>query len=214
MLKKGLFISFEGIDCCGKSTQVKLLNENLTKEGYNVVLTREPGGTEIAEKIREIILDPQNIKMSSKTELLLYAASRSQHVDEKIRPEINRGSIVISDRFFDATLAYQGFGRGLDVGSIKLLNDYACGNSVPDLTFFVDISIEETKKRTVLSGKELDRIEKEGDDFFKKTREGYLFLANEFKERIITINGERAVHEIQADILRITKEKILMLEKQ
>ncbi|HOQ80857.1 MAG TPA: dTMP kinase, partial [Candidatus Cloacimonadota bacterium] len=163
---KGFFITFEGIEGCGKSTQAKLLFDYLVENGYNVTLTREPGGTDISEKIRELLLDCQNSKMNKETEILLYMASRSQHTGELIIPALESGSIVLCDRYFDSTLAYQGYARGIEISTIKTINSYASFGLIPDLTFFLDITIDESFRR--IKDKKPDRLEYEPRSFHDK----------------------------------------------
>jgi len=168
-----IFITFEGIDGCGKSIQIELLKKNLDEHGYQVVLTREPGGTVISEKIRELILSVENTGMSTKCELLLYLAARAQHVDQKIIPELLKNKIVLSDRFEEATYAYQGFGRGVSLDILMSINMYVTSRVTPDLTFILDIPIEESELRWKKSGKVRDRLEMNNKNFFKRVRKGY-----------------------------------------
>lgn len=203
-----MFITFEGLDFCGKSTQVNLLIEYLEKEGNKIVLLREPGGTVISEKIREILLDKKNLEMCTETELLLFYASRSQLINEKILPELKRGNIVISDRFFDSSTAYQGYGRGLSVSFINELNKFVVGKSIPDITFFLDISIDEIEKRKLLFNKEsFDRIESSVIDFWHKVREGYLAIAKN-ENRFCIIDASQTIEDIHKEIL----SKIITLQ--
>jgi dTMP kinase len=204
----GLFVTFEGIDGCGKSTQIKLLYQNLIEHNYPVILTREPGGTPISEKIRNLILGRENSEMSDKCELLLYLAARAQHVDEKIRPETLKGKIVLSDRFEEATFAYQGYGRDIGLDVIRPLNDYATGGITPDLTFILDISPEVSKKRFLASGKIRDRLELNDTDFFGRIRLGYKKRIFTNPLRIIEINGELPIEEIGRRILSEVVNKI------
>ncbi len=198
-----MFITFEGLDFCGKSTQVNLLIEYFTKLGKEIILLREPGGTKISEKIREILLDKKNLEMSSKTELLLFYASRAQLVKEKILPELNKGKIVISDRFFDSSTAYQGYGRGLSVDFINILNSFVVDAAVPDLTFYLDVSIEEIEKRKLLFNKDkLDRIESSEKDFWVKIRKGYEEIAKKEK-RFYVIDGSQSIEKIHDKIISI-----------
>lgn len=209
----GLFVTFEGIDGCGKSTQIRLLHKNLIEHNYPVVLTREPGGTPISEKIRNLILGRENSEMSDKCELLLYLAARAQHVDEKIRPETLKGKIVLSDRFEEATFAYQGYGRDIGLDVIQPLNHYATGGLTPDLTFILDISPEVSMKRFLASGKIRDRIELNSTDFFERIRSGYKKRVFSNALQIIEINGELPVEVIEkkifSEVLRKIKSKHL-----
>lgn len=213
----GLFITFEGIDGCGKSTQIKTLFNSLLDSGYPVILTREPGGTPISEKIRSIILDIDNEGMSNRCELLLYLADRAEHVDKKIVPEMKKGKIVLSDRFEEATFAYQGFGKEVGLDIIMPLNNYATSGIIPDITFIFDITLEESEKRFIESGKSRDRIESGDKLFFKKIRRGYQDRAYMNPDRIILLNGELP-RDVIADmvlkkVLQIIKDKNIIVEE-
>lgn len=200
-MKKGLFITIEGMDGSGKTTQIDMIKEYVSEKGYNVTLAREPGGTKISEKIRDIILDSDNAGMSETTEMLLYASARAQLVAELIRPAVEDGGVVICDRFIDSSYAYQGFGRGIDLDTITDVNRAAVDGVMPDITFFIDISPEVALKRRMAST-QADRIEKEHMKFHMKVYEGYRKLAVLYPERIKTIDGNRAVEEISEDICR------------
>jgi dTMP kinase len=196
-----MFITFEGIDFCGKSTQIELLKSYLLKNNKNVEVIREPGGTEISEKIRTMLLDKENSKMLMETEFLLFSASRSQLVREKIRPYLDEGIYVISDRFHDSSTAYQGYGRGISIEVILSIHKLAIGNTIPDVTFFLDIPVEvaEQRRQKKLS-EHLDRIEISDMDFFSRVRNGYLELAkNDNRFRIL--NGTDSVENIQGKII-------------
>ena len=202
-MQKGKFITFEGIDGCGKTTQVKLLKQFLESKGITVVITREPGGTRVAEKIRKILLDRNNIELCSRAELLLYLASRAQHTDEIIVPALNDGKWVISDRFTDSSVAYQGSARKLGEENVKIMSLFATDGLIPDLTFFLDISPLEASRRMQKQGKALDRLEAEARDFVQKVREGYLWIAEKEPERFIVLNGEKSPDDVWADILSV-----------
>ena len=193
MNNKPLFITFEGIEACGKSTQAKMLNDYLIAKGQKVLLTREPGGPNISEKIRSILLDPENKEMTAETELLLYLASRNQHTAEWILPALNEGNIVICDRYFDSTFAYQGVARKIDLDIIKQINNFATFGLVPDITFVLDISVEMSILRQ--KGKKLDRMESESIDFHEAVRRAYLEIAKE-NNRYVIIDGSKNVDEI------------------
>jgi len=195
---KGIFISFEGIDGCGKSTQVKLLLDRLSSEGYETKLVREPGGTDISEKIRKILLNKNNNKMSSRAEALLMTASRAQLTKEEIIPALNDGVCVIADRFKDSTLAYQGGGRGLDHDLLVGLNDFATYDINPDLTIFLDIKAKNAFSRS--KSQNADRIESVGVEFQEKVREEYLKIANRFDDRFLIINGQDSISLIHSTI--------------
>lgn len=197
----GIFITFEGIDGCGKSTQIELLKKNLDEHGYSVVLTREPGGTEISEKIRELILSVDNKEMSTKCELLLYLAARAQHVDQKIIPELLKDKIVLSDRFEEATYAYQGFGRGVSLDILMSINMYVTSRVTPDLTFILDISIEESESRWKKSGKVRDRLEMNNQNFFRRVRKGYQDRALMNPNRIVLLDGSLSVDVLEKQII-------------
>lgn len=196
-----MFISFEGIDFCGKSTQVELLQEYLIKKGKKVQIIREPGGTEISEKIRDILLDKKNNEMVIETEIFLFSASRAQLVRQKIQPYLKDGFYVISDRFHDSSTAYQGFGRGLPVEAILNIHKIAIDNTIPDITFFIDIPTSVAIERKKLkSHSELDRMEVNDNLFFERVRSGYLELAkNESRFRVI--DGTLSIEKIHQQIL-------------
>lgn len=195
-----MFISFEGIDCCGKTTQVARLIERLQSLGHRVLLLREPGGTTISEKIREILLDKRNLKMTQISELLLFSASRSQLVNEVIKPALQQRSIVICDRYVDSTTAYQGYGRGLPLGAVKTINRVATMDVMPALTFFIDITVKEMHERRQASRQEADRMEMGSEEFFHRVREGYHAIAQEEPGRFAVINGQRTVDAVHEEI--------------
>ena len=196
-----MFITFEGLDFCGKSTQVQLLENYLLEKGEQVNIIREPGGTVISEKIRNILLDKKNTEMLIETELILFAASRAQLVGEVILPALAKNIFVMSDRFHDSSIAYQAFGRGIKLEFVDELQNFVIGKAIPDLTFFIDISIDEMLKRKGnFKQVELDRIERSKIDFYEKVREGYLFLS-ERENRFRTINGQLSIEEIHKTIV-------------
>jgi dTMP kinase len=198
-MKRGFFITVEGTDGSGKSTQISLMEEYLRSKGHEVVLTREPGGTKINEKIRSVILDPDNEEMGKIAEMLLYASARAQLVYEVIKPALQEGKLVICDRFVDSSYVYQGFGRGLDLKVITEVNRVALDGVVPDLTLFFDISPEIALKRRV-EATGADRIEKEKMEFHLKVYKGYQKLAILYPERIKSIDGNRNIEEIFKDV--------------
>ncbi|GAB4537213.1 MAG: dTMP kinase [Thermodesulfovibrionia bacterium] len=198
------FISFEGIEGTGKTTQVRLLADYLKAKGYDVITTEEPGGTPIGRKIRELLLHPQN-SMDPLTELLLYYSSRAQHIREVIYPSLVLNRIVITDRFTDSTIAYQGYGRGIDLKTIKRLNEIVTPNIKPFLTFLLDIEVEEGLRRNREMGKD-DRFEIETIEFHKLVRKGYLKLAGEEPNRIRLIDASRGIDEVHKEIVRIFEE--------
>lgn len=204
----GTLITFEGIDFSGKTVQANLLKERLTSEGLPVLLFREPGGTEISEKVREVLLDTNHNKMVSATEVLLYAAARAQLVAEKVIPHLKNGGIVICDRYYDSTTAYQGYARRIDLDFIRSLNKFVSQNVEPDLTFLLDLQPEKALKRTTLSGSSLDRLEQEDLKFHQKVREGYLNIARLEPHRFIIVNGDRPINVIQEEIFKHTKSRL------
>lgn len=197
---KGLFITIEGTDGAGKSTQIELLTEYLSKKGRDVLVTREPGGTPIGEKIREIILDTENSEMSDITEAILYAASRAQHVNEKIKPALLEGKIVICDRFVDSSIAYQSSARGISRELIEDINKYAVCGITPDITLYFDITPEEGIKRKK-NMHELDRIEKEKEDFHKRVYEGYKNLLKLYPERIKRVDASKSISDVHKQVI-------------
>lgn len=214
----GQFITFEGVEGCGKTTQIRLLADALESSGKSITLTREPGGCPISDKIRAILLDASNSEMTPSAELLLYAAARAQHINEVISPALKRGRIVLCDRFTDATLAYQGFGRGLDLDLITNLNETATGGCRPDLTILMDCPVEIGLERAVArieAGSAADRnhlreerFERESLDFHQRVRNGYLKLAADAPERFIVIDGSGTVAEISNRILQAVFSRI------
>ncbi|MCF7885390.1 MAG: dTMP kinase [Candidatus Marinimicrobia bacterium] len=205
-MRQGLFITFEGIDGCGKTTQIDILTKRLQKKNLKYTLVREPGGTKIGEKIRKILLDNDNINMEHKTELLLYSASRYQLCKQKLLPELDAGKIVICDRFYDSTTAYQGYGRGLDIDFINSLNKFATDELVPDLTFFLDISLNEREKR--IGNNKLDRLESEQNNFHQKVREGFLKINKKNRNRFVKLNGKDGIEIISKKIWNNIERKI------
>ena len=201
----GFFITFEGVEGCGKTTQIKQLSDCLTKAGYHVLLTREPGGCPISDKIRSILLDAENYGMQSLTELLLYSAARAQHVAEVIRPALESGAVVLCDRFTDATVAYQHNGRGIERDTINILNTLACQSLRPDLTVLIDcdaaIGLSRAKSRIeAANGPREERFELEKLSFHQRVRDGYLQLAAVEPGRFLTINASGTIGEISESI--------------
>lgn len=200
-----MFITFEGVDFCGKSTQVELLKDYLLAQNKNVHLIREPGGTEISEKIREILLDKKNNAMVMETEIFLFSASRAQLVREVIRPFLQKGYYVISDRFHDSSTAYQGFGRGLSVDAILNIHNLAIGKTIPDITFFIDVPNEVAfARKKNISHSDLDRIEVSDNTFYERVREGYLYLSKKEK-RFRVIDGTKNIKQINEQIINEIK---------
>lgn len=202
---KGLFVTFEGIDGCGKTTQIEKLSSELESSGIPYVLIREPGGTEIGEKIRTILLDKANSRMHARTEILLYEAARAQIVEERILPEIKEGKVVICDRFFDSTMAYQGFARGLGQETVEMLNGFSTAGLSPDVTFLLDLDEQTAYERRHGRSDEEDRLEAEGLAFMRKVREGYLAISRN-NERIHVIDAASSPDEIFQRVKQVVWE--------
>ena len=202
---RGKFITFEGIDGCGKTTQAAMLLELLEKQELSISFVREPGGDPISESIRKLLLHSEEI-MSDRAEALLMIASRAQLTDKVILPYLMDGRWVVADRYADSTLAYQGGGRGLSSTALEEINYFGTYTLKPDLTFFIDISVEEANKRVSVSR---DRIEKEGEEFQQRVRDFYTNLHTEEPERVILINGENSVDAIHSEIWSIVNEKLM-----
>lgn len=198
-MNKGFFISFEGPDGAGKSTQIEYLKEYLDQRGLESVFTREPGGTRISEQIRDMLLDKENSDMSARTEALLYAASRAQLVEKVIDPALKQGKIVVSDRFIDSSIAYQGFGRDLGIKVFEV-NKFAVNELEPDLTFLMMISPDDVRDR--LDQNNLDRLESEDMEFKKKVLEGFESVAEEFRFRVRVIDATLSKEEIRDKIIK------------
>lgn len=192
------FITFEGPDGSGKTTQARLLAEYLKSCGKDVLLTREPGGTAISEQIREVILSTRNQSIGDETEALLYSAARAQIVAELIRPALAADKIVVCDRYADSTMAYQGFGLGLDLDALRAITRFATGGLVPDLTFYVDVPVEVGLTRRHRG--ETNRLDHKDQEYHARVREGFLKMANEQPQRWMVIDGTRSVDEVQREI--------------
>lgn len=204
-----MFITFEGPDGSGKSTIIKKVYEKLINDGFDIVLTREPGGTPIAEKIRDIILDNSNVALDARTEALLYAASRRQHLVEKIRPALKEGKIVLCDRFLDSSLAYQGGGRNLGVQNVLNINLFATENTYPDLTLFFDVDPELGLKRVSQDKKRVaDRLDNENENFHEKVYSTFKEIVNTNSQRIITIDASKSIEEVTECAYKTIKEKL------
>ena len=203
-MDKGIFITVEGPEGAGKTTIIGMLEERLQKAGYTVLRTREPGGISIAEQIREVLLKKENTEMDERTEALLYAAARRQHLVEKVYPALQKGDIVLCDRFVDSSLAYQGYARGLGIENVFKINQFAIGDRMPDLTLYYDIKPEDGLKRIhTNANREINRLDMEALSFHEKVREGYLQLLDLFPERIQKIDASRSVEEVLADSLEL-----------
>ncbi|MCX7737035.1 MAG: dTMP kinase [Candidatus Kapabacteria bacterium] len=199
-----MFITFEGIDGCGKSTHTKLLSDFLNQKGYKTLILREPGGTDFSEKIREILLT-SDFNLNPEIELLLFEAARSHLTQNVIQKELESGTAVISDRYFDSTTAYQGYGRGINIDLIKICNYLATKGIKPDITFYLDLEIEEALSRS--KDRILDNIEKSGNNFFEKVVEGYKKIADEEPERVIIINANGTIEETYNQIIAHINKK-------
>jgi len=206
-MKNGLFISFEGGEGCGKSTICEYLVSFLENNGYDVLYTREPGGSDIAEQIRNVILDKNNTAMEAKTEALLYAAARRQHYTEIIIPALKAGKIVICDRFIDSSLAYQGIARGIGIESVYEINKFAIGERLPDLTIYLKVKPEIGLSRISTRNKS-DRLDVETLDFHNRVFEGYDKVCQMFPNRIKVINAENPLNQVKTDTLREVMNKV------
>lgn len=208
-MKQGLFITVEGPEGAGKSTIIKKMADELTEKGRDVILTREPGGITIAEEIREVILDPKNTAMDERTEALLYAAARRQHLAEKVIPSLDKGSIVLCDRFLDSSLAYQGHARGIGMEEVYSINKFAIGDTMPDITLYFDVEPEIGLERiSAHKGREVNRLDLETIDFHERVREGYLMLLEKFPERIKKIDASASFDEVYQNALELIEKYI------
>jgi len=201
----GKLITFEGIDGSGKSTQIQLLEAEFEKLDISYKTFREPGGTKLSEKIRAILLDKENIELYSNAESLLFAAARAQLTAEQIKPALTKGEFVICDRFTDSTIAYQGYGRGLNINNLELINTIATDGLIPDITFILDIDPQKATER--LKTVNPDRMEAAGIDFFKKIRQGYCQIREQNQSRCIVIDGEKPQKDISKEIHHIIMER-------
>jgi len=203
-----MFITLEGPEGSGKTTQARLLAAWLRDQGYQVTLTREPGGTDIGDQIRAVLHDPENSAIDARTEILLYSASRAQHVAQRVRPALAAGEIVVSDRYADSTLAYQGYGRGLDLEALRRITGFATGGLTPDLTLYLDIPAEDGLQRRQLGGGEWNRLDAEALEFHQRVRAGYLELVKQEPERWVVIHADRSVEEVQAEIRDVVQGRL------
>ena len=204
-MAKGLFISFEGGDGSGKTTALRYILQELQQRGYDVVYTREPGGSEIAEQIRRVILDVDNTNMEVRTEALLYAASRRQHLVEKIIPALEAGKIVLCDRFVDSSLAYQGYARHIGIDEVYNINLFAIDNYMPDLTIYFDVTPEVGLSRVGSRGG-MDRLDKESLTFHQEVHEGYRLVCERYPERIKVINADQSEEEVKQQAMELLLE--------
>lgn len=201
----GKFITFEGPEGSGKSTVILAVKDFLEKEGYDIYTTREPGGCKIAEDIREIILDTENTEMDAHTEAFLYAASRSQHFNEKILPALKADKIILCDRFVDSSLAYQGHARGLGIDKVFDINKFAIGDHLPELTIFIDVPPEVGLNRVFSNTRKVDRLDLETLEFHKLVYEGYMLLSKKYHNRFKIVDGTNPVEQVVEDTLKIIK---------
>ena len=203
-MNKGLFITFEGGEGAGKTTVIQTLADKLSELGRQILVTREPGGISIAEQIREVILNPDNTMMDGRTEALLYAAARRQHLVEKVSPALASGHIVLCDRFIDSSLAYQGVARGLGLDDIWKINQFAIDSLMPDITIYLDISPEVGLARIAKTrGHEINRLDLEAYEFHERVRQGYLQLAEKYPQRIVKVNAETSEAEVFQQVFQI-----------
>lgn len=212
MAKDGLFISFEGMDGSGKTTQMRRLADRLRASGRDVIETAEPGGTTIGEQIRQILLDARNRQLQPMAELLLYFASRAQNIAEVIEPALKRGAVVLSDRFTDSSLVYQGCGRGLGARAVLALEEIACRGLKPTLTLLIDIdvetSLERARTRNLAQAAQHTRMDEQSLDFYRRVREAYHALAEQNPNRIRIVDGRRPVESVEQDIWRIVRSYV------
>ena len=208
-MSKGFLVSLEGPEGAGKTSVLEALIPILEDRGIEVLSTRDPGGVLIGEKIREVILDPSHTEMDPKTELLLYIASRRQHLVEKVLPALAAGKLVIMDRFIDSSVAYQGFGRGLDIEAIDWLNEFATDGLKPDLTLYFDIEVEEGLARIAAnSDREINRLDMEGLDLHRKVRQGYLSLLEKEADRIVKIDASLPLDQVIANTQQLLFDRM------
>lgn len=207
-MKKGLLITFEGGEGSGKSTIIKRLVQELQAQYPDIVLTREPGGTKISEEIRKIILDKDNVLMDKKTEALLYAASRRQHLIETVFPALDSHKIVLSDRYLDSSLVYQGYARGIGISEVLDVNLFAIDNRLPDLTILFDLRPEVGLKRIKSNSREINRLDLEALEFHKKVHEGYLILQKQYGDRIKKVDAEQPIEDVYCRVRKLVEEKI------
>lgn len=204
---KGMFITVEGPDGSGKTTQLQLLVRSLTEKGYEVVVTREPGGTKVGNGIREVLLSPEHDEMTPRVEMMLYAASRAQNIDQVIRPALKRGAIVVCDRFVDASIAYQGYGLQYDLNQILSLNEWATAGIKPDLTFLFDLTPDQASRRMKDRG-QLDRIESRDESFHQRVYDGFKKILEQHPDRMVRIDANATIEMIQDEVLDITLERL------
>ncbi|CAG7656261.1 dTMP kinase [Paenibacillus allorhizosphaerae] len=209
-MRNGLFITVEGGEGAGKTSAIRVIIEQVTKNGYEAVSTREPGGIPIAEQIRSVILDKSNTAMDGRTEALLYAAARRQHLAEKVIPALQAGKVVVCDRFIDSSLAYQGYARGLGMNEVWAVNRFAIGDWMPDLTIYMDVRPETGLARIRADqSREVNRLDLESLDFHEKVREGYAKVIAMFPERVIRVDAEQRLETVLEQIKEILNQSLL-----
>ena len=204
-----MFITFEGPEGSGKSSQIKLLSDYLRRQGFSVVATREPGGTPIGNQIRRCVHDVGNANMTPQTEMLLYSASRAQLVAEIIRPALAAGQIVLCDRFYDSTIAYQGYGRGLNLDDLYAITRFATGGLKPGLTLLLDIAVADGLARRAHNGLEMNRLDRETLSFHRRVRQGYHRMAAEEPERWVVVDAARPLAEVQTTVRQIVEKRLV-----
>ena len=207
-----MFITFEGPEGSGKTTQARLLADWLRVHGREIALSREPGGTPIGDQIRSVLHDPANTAMDARTEILLYAASRAQHVAERIQPALAEGKIVICDRYADSTLAYQGYGRGLDLGMLQTIMVFATGGLQPDMTIYLDITPKEGLRRRQIGGDEWNRLDAEPLRFHERVQAGYRELVRQEPQRWVVVDGARSVEEVHTEVIGAVRARLEAVE--
>ncbi len=205
---RGTFITFEGPEGSGKTTQLRLLAPWLSAQGIDSILTREPGGTRISEAVRSVLHDPDHIEMTAETEILLYSAARAQLVAQVIRPALEAGTVVLCDRYYDSTYAYQGYGRGLPMEALRLITAFATRGLVPDLTLYLDVSPEIGLQRRQDGGEEMNRLDRETLDFHRRVREGYHALMREEPLRWRFVDAAGGVDDVQSALRRMVIERL------
>jgi dTMP kinase len=208
MKNKGFFITFEGGEGAGKSTLIYRLDTELTRQGYSVFCTREPGGTALGEQIRQMILHSP-LKISAQAELLLFLADRAQHIYEFIEPALNQGKVVLCDRFNDSTVAYQGYARSLGMEKVQALCQLVCGSLIPNVTFYLDVEPKEGMERATKQQRTLDKMEQEKIDFHARVREGFLQIAQSNRKRIILVDASKTEEVVFRTVLKAIEEKII-----
>jgi dTMP kinase len=208
-VKMSYFITLEGVEGSGKSTIINFIKDSLETSGKKVVVTREPGGIDIAEQIRSVILDRENTKMEGRTEALLYAAARRQHLVEKVIPSLKEGNIVLCDRFIDSSLAYQGYARGLGINEVYSVNKFAIENLMPDLTLYLDLDPQIGLNRIAKNkGREINRLDLEAINFHVKVREGYEEVLKMFPKRMVRIDANQEIGKVITDINKVLVERL------